>query len=86
MDRKLTKTDVVFQGISMPMDQYSAFLELLPQIEKELAKKGERVVRPQYDRQVEKEEEDVADEEPEIDESNLVSKSNIEATSDEEED
>ena len=71
----------------MTMDQYSAFIELLPQIEKELVKKGERVGRPQYDGQVNKEEEVVGDEDSVAEKTNLVlRKSNIEATSDEEED
>ena len=79
-------TDESFQGISMPMDQFSAFVELLPQIEKELSKKGEKVARPMYDRV--KEEENVKQEvdSDEDDENGDPKKSNIEATSDEDED
>ena len=71
----------------MPMDQYSALIELLPHIEKELVKKGEKVPRPRYDGHV-KEEKDMVeeDEDSEVDEGNgLPKKSNIDATSDEDE-
>jgi hypothetical protein len=70
------------------MDQYSAFIELLPQIEKELIKKGQTVPRPQYIGQVE-EERDVIEEEDSSevgDDNGVPKKSNIEATSDEDED
>ena len=79
-------TNERLQGISMPVDQFSAFVELLPQIEKELAKKGEKVPRPQYDGV--KKEEDVKQElESDDDGGNSRPKrSNIEATSDEDED
>ena len=72
----------------MPMDQYSALIQLLPQIEKELVKKGEKVPRPRYDEQVKEEDDVVEDEEDsEVDEGNgLPKKSNIDATSDEDED
>jgi len=75
------------KGISMPMDQYAAFVELLPQIEKELSEKGEKVPRPQYDG-VREEEEDVKEEveSESADGDGVPQKSNIEATSDEEED
>lgn len=33
----------------MPIDQYSALIQLLPQIEKQLKAKGEAVARPDYD-------------------------------------
>ena len=33
----------------MPIEQYSALVELLPQIEKQLEAKGEAVARPSYD-------------------------------------
>ncbi len=69
----------------MPMDQFSAFVELLPQIEKELTKKGEKVPRPLYDGVKEEggvEEEADSDEDGE---NGAPKKSNIEATSDEDE-
>jgi hypothetical protein len=77
----------------MPVDQYSAFVELLPLIEKELVKKGEKVPRPEYNVHIRKEGV-VGDEEEEEekdlsdigDESGVPKKSNIEATSDEDED
>lgn len=77
------------QGISLPMDQYSAFVELLPQIETALSKNGESVPRPQYVGV--KTEEDVkedadSDNDEEDDDSGALRKSNIEATSDEEDD
>jgi hypothetical protein len=78
----------------MPVDQYSAFVELLPLIEKELVKKGENVPRPEYNVHIRKEgvvgEEEEEGEEEDLsdvgDESGMPKKSNIEATSDEEED
>lgn len=36
------------QGISLSLEQYSAFLELVPQIEDVLKTKGENVARPSY--------------------------------------
>jgi len=83
------------KGISLPMNQYSALIELLPYIEKELTETGETVPRPQYDGFVgeedagDEEEEDIKDEaEPDgdNDSDSAPKKSNIEATSDEEED
>lgn len=81
-------TNTSTQGISMPIDQYSAFVKLLPLIENELVKKGEKVPRPEYNGQVlnegvVREEEDLSDA---GDESGVPKKSNIEATSDEDED
>ena len=74
------------KGISMPLDQYSAFIELLPQIEKELGKNGGIVPRPQYEGQPSEERDARKEEESEVDEDNGVpKKSNIEATSDEDE-
>ena len=71
----------------MPMDQYSVFVGLLPQIERVLVKKGEKVPRPQYGGEIQTEGGDMTDEESEVDEgSGVQKKSNIEATSDEEED
>ena len=71
----------------MPLDQYSAFIELLPQIEKELGKNGETVPRPQYEGQLSVERGVQKEGESDVDEANGVQKkSNIEATSDEDED
>ena len=72
----------------MPTDQFSAFVELLPQIEEALVGRGEKVVRPQYDAQVKEEEGgvDEADLSDVGDENGGPKKSNIEATSDEDED
>jgi hypothetical protein len=36
------------QGISMPLDQVNAFIELLPDIEAVVRQKGETLVRPEY--------------------------------------
>jgi hypothetical protein len=80
-----SKTNLV-KGISMPLDQYSAFIELLPQIEKELGKNGETVPRPQYEGQLSTERGAQKEDESDVDEGNGVQKkSNIEATSDEDE-
>jgi hypothetical protein len=70
----------------MPIDQYSAFVQVLPQIEKALIKKGERVPRPQYNGEVK--EDDGKDEHLSDagDDGDVPQKSNIEATSDEDED
>jgi hypothetical protein len=74
------------KGISMPLDQYSAFIELLPQIEKELGKNGETVPRPQYEGQLSIERGTQKEDESDVDEGNsMQKKSNIEATSDEDE-
>jgi hypothetical protein len=71
----------------MPLDQYSTFIELLPQIEKELGKNGETVPRPRYEGQLSVERDAQKEEESDVDEGNGVpKKSNIEATSDEDED
>jgi hypothetical protein len=70
----------------MPLDQYSAFIELLPQIEKELRKNGETVPRPQYEGKLSEGQDVQKEEESGVDEGNGVAKkSNIEATSDEDE-
>lgn len=83
----------------MPVEQYSALVELMPRIEKALEKKGEKIPRPMYG---EDEEDDAAvrpeeqqeEENGEVDEAEKVEvkakngkrkKSNIEATSDEDE-
>jgi hypothetical protein len=70
----------------MPLDQYSAFIELLPQIENELGKTGDRVPRPQYGGRLSEERGARKEEESDVGEGDGVQKkSNIEATSDEDE-
>lgn len=46
------------KGISMTVDQYTAFLELIPEIEQVLKSKGVTVPRPQYDKKASVKEED----------------------------
>jgi hypothetical protein len=75
------------QGISLPVEQYNALLTLLPQIEGKLSEKGHEVPRPEYgasanDQTAAKNDQDDEDEE----EADDPKKSNIEATSDEDED
>ena len=75
------------------MDQYSAFIALLPLIEAELRKKGEDVPRPRYDASGSSDDADKGDREEVEDRSRetestsngISKKSNIEATSDEDE-
>lgn len=69
------------KGISMTMEQYSAFVELLPHIEDVLRKHGERPPRPSYDKGVS------AGDEADMDDADdeTAKKANIEATSDEDE-
>ncbi|KAK3174828.1 hypothetical protein OEA41_002074 [Lepraria neglecta] len=38
------------KGISLPIDQFNALIELLPQIETNLAGQGQRIERPDYGR------------------------------------
>jgi len=75
------------QGITMTMEQYAAFVAVLPQVEGQLVRMGEKnVVRPEYGAEqgkVKVEDEDDADEEQEGSEGRM--KANIEATSDEDE-
>ncbi|KAL1976443.1 hypothetical protein VTN31DRAFT_2725 [Thermomyces dupontii] len=75
------------KGISLPMDQFSAFLQCLPQIEEFLLQKGEKVPRPVYDDNDGDDEEEEVDEKEEDDggKKDKKKKSNIEATSEEEE-
>ena len=71
----------------MSLEQYSTFVELLPQIEKVLKGKGETVPRPQYTKgggAAVKKENDEDDEEMDADDMK-GGKSNFEATSDEDE-
>ena len=63
----------------MTVEQYSAFVGLMPQIETLLSQKGESVPRPNYDGAPPPADEDDEDEEDD------EKKANIEATSDEEE-
>ncbi len=84
----------------MPVEQYSALVELMPQIEKMLEKKGEKVPRPNYDNTTvdppaeDKKEQDHGESEGDAvtdnEKSNIKNgkrkKANIEATSDEDED
>ena len=51
----------IVQGISMPIDQYSTLVGLLPQIEKQLKAKGEAVARPDYDGKTTAEDDEHAD-------------------------
>jgi hypothetical protein len=82
----------------MTVEQYSALVDLMPQIEKALETKGEKVPRPKYDTSKEPAEGrvDGAHEESEDEEKAIPvkaetkngkrKKANIEATSDEDED
>lgn len=66
------------QGISLSLDQYNALMEVLPEVETALAKKGQTVVRPNFEGNAAK---DKADEDD--DEGSDANKKNFEATSDE---
>jgi hypothetical protein len=64
----------VFQGISLNIDQFTAFIEQLPEIEKALKAKGITIPRPEYggaraspktEEQVEENEEEEEEEEEE---------------------
>jgi hypothetical protein len=71
----------------MTLEQYSAFVEVMPQIELALTKKGERVPRPVYaGGGAAKDQSEESGGMEHDDENGDVKKSNIEATSDEEED
>lgn len=65
----------------MPVDQFSALIRLLPDIEQTLKQRGESLPRPVYSSDAGKPD-DGSDEEP--DKAASPSKQNIEATSDEE--
>ena len=67
----------------MTLDQYSAFIQLLPQIESTLKKDGATVPRPKYEDKDSPT--DAADGDPSGDEGGFIKKSNIDATSDEDE-
>ena len=66
----------------MSLEQYSALINVLPQIEEALKKKGEKVPRPNYSISSSGEDDDNDQDE---DEELQDKKANIEATSDEEE-
>lgn len=75
----------------MPIDQFSALIALLPEIESVLHQKGISVSRPDYDETVEEsdkgaeaEKEDFSKESPR--DAVITGRSNIETTSDEDED
>jgi hypothetical protein len=64
-----------FQGISLNIDQFTAFIEQLPEIEKALEAKGITIPRPEYgdvrasskaEEQAEEENEDEEEEEEEV--------------------
>jgi hypothetical protein len=63
----------------MTIEQYSAFIAVMPQLESLLVEKGQFVPRPKYDGAAE------APDGSEDDEEEESKKANIEATSDEEE-
>ncbi|MCJ1367984.1 hypothetical protein MMC16_007122 [Acarospora aff. strigata] len=88
------------KGISMPLEQYSTLVTLLPHIETVLREKGEKVPRPDYEGQgrdaggddadgggggSEVEEEEVEQKGSRGGDGNGVEKNNFEATSEEEE-
>ena len=70
----------------MTLEQYSAFVKLLPQIEVALKKDGASVPRPNYDGDVTLTDDgDSVDKNGGQDEGGFMKKSNIDATSDEDE-
>ncbi|KIX00784.1 uncharacterized protein Z518_09849 [Rhinocladiella mackenziei CBS 650.93] len=71
------------KGISMSIEQYSALIDIMPQIEDVLKQKGEKVPRPNYRGRAPDEDDQNGEEED--DEEMDYKKANIEATSDEEE-
>ena len=78
--RRLTYLE---QGISMSLEQYSALVSILPQIEEALVAKGEKVPRPDYSGvSSEQQGQDLNDDDNEAELKST--KANIEATSDEE--
>ncbi|KIW43223.1 uncharacterized protein PV06_04348 [Exophiala oligosperma] len=71
------------KGISMSIEQYSALIGVMPQIDQLLRERGEKVPRPKYDGNAPPAESVQDDEEQP--EAETDRKANIEATSDEEE-
>ncbi|KAL4997775.1 transcriptional Coactivator p15-domain-containing protein [Aspergillus recurvatus] len=74
------------KGISLPIDQFSALLTLLPEIETALQEKGVSIPRPNYTNQGTNSDIDYKEEDPTGELSRArPSRENIEATSDEDE-
>jgi hypothetical protein len=77
-------------GINLPLEQFRTFLSLLPQVINELKSEGETVEAPSFESNGhEKATNDDDDDDDEVEEKVVKAKpkkSNIEATSDEEED
>ncbi|OAP65468.1 hypothetical protein AYL99_01440 [Fonsecaea erecta] len=72
------------KGISMSIEQYSALIKIMPQIENVLKSHGEKVPRPNYDGSAPADDDDESDKGGDGDEE-MDRKPNIEATSDEDE-
>ncbi|KIW27909.1 uncharacterized protein PV07_07606 [Cladophialophora immunda] len=72
------------KGISMSIEQYSALIEIMPQIENVLKSQGEKIPRPDYDGNAPAGD-DESDEEGADGDEEMDRKPNIEATSDEDE-
>lgn len=68
----------------MPIDQFSAFIKLLPDIEQALKEKGESLPRPVYSSDTDQPDNASDEEHDKTAKSASPSKQNIEATSDEE--
>ena len=49
------------KGISLPIEQWQALINVLPEVEEALGKKGESVTRPQYKAQENKAQADAGD-------------------------
>lgn len=74
----------ILQGISMPMDQFSALIKLLPDIAQALEEKGESLPRPMFSGDTDRPDNASDEEHVKTAKSASPSKQNIEATSDEE--
>lgn len=48
----MNKADLCKQGISLTLEQYNALMSAVPLIESVLTKKGDRVVRPEFDEDI----------------------------------
>lgn len=70
----------------MSIEQYSALVDIMPQIEETLARKGEKVPRPDYSGNAEPVQDGRHDKDDEDDETGRAhtTKANIDTTSDEE--
>jgi hypothetical protein len=74
-------------GINLPIEQFQTFLSLLPQVLDELEEKGVEIVRPKFGASTTKKATEDSNDEEEVDaKPKKPKKSNIEATSDEDED